>query len=335
MKTKLFYLCLFGIVITTTFVAIACSSESRTVEEAQQTERIENYLKDKEAFDNFMYSVDSLNSLYSQSKTTRGLGQEFAKKAADVAGKYAGKAAGRIAGASIGFITVNPAIACLGHYALGEIGAICGSIVSSYFAGRFIDGFFMNVNSGYGVILISDSTNINAMDSLGIIHNNVMKVLSENTDRHYIDDNNLNYDIIYDDCISALRNYGLYNDTLTNPNVKESIINFAIESAKMAKSYHEGKITTEEVFEAESDLLKKMYTVEDYELNLFKNFGIQIATTSSGLSKPELIEYSKELNEVINESQLTIEQKTDAASTANIMLNSTICWGDTKEGITE
>lgn len=294
-------------------------------------------IDEKENISKFLYSVDSIGVIYKvkcDNVVTRGSGgrklfNELGKQAVDVAGTFAGRYVGQWVGGSLGSLTGNPGVTILGWYAGRKIGPYVCSALASGIASIWLSNEYIIENpedikpvGNFDIHVYGDLKS----DSIGYFHNVVMCKVVENEDK-YIDNGIVDVSLLYDDIISYCAELGYYSEELaTDESVKTAIIDLVIELADTAALYETGVISEKELVEKQSELLFSNFSMSDDEKMLIKDFSYKVVVDCAGLTDELINEYAAALNEVIENSSLSDSLKEEVATSAQIAINSTLCW---------
>jgi hypothetical protein len=87
-----------------------------------------------------------------------------------------------------------------------------------------------------------------------------------------------------------------------------------------------GFLTEEAYINRQANILTTECLLDNETINQFREFDADLAISCAQLSTLELSSYSQDLNTVISTADLTIEDKTEFALSAQIVINSTLCW---------
>ena len=294
----------------------------------------------KANYENFMLTMDSLNHAYTFQSATRAkglfdyIGGKICQSTADNAGRVVGGYVGKNVGTVIGGLGGNPVTTVFGYVAGRYVGRLVGACLASYAAYRVLNMIPRQHPSGnpnqqcmgQNYFILPNSAE---EDSLGYYHNKIMEIMME-TPEKYVDDNNeLCYDIIYDDCVEYARIFGIFNDSITKSiEYKTEVINYAKQSTNMVKQAYINNQTEEYLYEKMALQLEERKIPKE-SVQLFKEFALEVSKTCASLSTTEKIEYAKEVNNVIQSSELPVSMKEEAASTTMMLVNSSICWDET------
>lgn len=328
MKKYLFY---FVCAICFAFTFYSCSvnyDDTVSLKEETNNEIVPGYGE-------FMLSVENLNSSYLSVvnlNRTRGFwnyaGKNFTETAVDNAGRLLGGHLGKHFGCVVGSITGNP-VGSIGGYVVGRwAGRIIGSVVASYgvfclFKSPHIGNFDGSNSVKVNFYLPDDCEAVD--DSIGYYHNLVMSRLSEHNDK-YIDSNgNPDFNLIYDDCVMILKEYGIYNEEVSKDlSFKENVMSYAKENFILSRDFKLGNISME-LFQTRLVEGVKLRGVSEKEVAAFSEFSIKIAETCIQLPLNKKMEYADELNNAILQSSMDDEMKEELRSTTNMVVNSSIC----------
>ena len=322
------FILLVGSIVTT-----SCTKENEILIEPElSSSSVEN-----NHFEQFIASVDSLNLYYSTGNpdieyiNTRGfwslLGKGSAVVLADAAGGYVGGWVGKIVGGSIGSLTGTPIGTVVGYVGGGKAGSYLGGGISSYIASEYL-GNRISVSKIGSDLSISNGYN-NVEDSIGYIHNQVMKKLINNGNKYILSGGGMDYDKIYNDCVLYYKEYGIYEpEMLTNSQCRNRIIDFAKQTSENTKQLATGDISESQFFMNQEILFKNKCDATDEEIKIYNDFGAKIVKQCGVLSTQEIHEYAAALNSVIKSSELSYKQKETIVLTAQIAVNSSLCWSE-------
>ena len=274
--------------------------------------------------------IDSLGYKYSKEYKTRGiLRQMFDIVSADVFGAQLGKAAGGALGGVIGGLSG------------GHIGAAAGAATGATY-GRWI-------GAGIGSAIVAFDANIvnipgnkdsntdicvsqgpkSIEDSIGLFHNQVMRRIFENRSAYIKKDGEVDKNKIYDDCVKFYADLGVVADSLSKGekrNYKQTILRYADESVKISKAYREGSISAEQLFDYQMDVAKKYSIMTERDIELYLSVTKNIILQCCGIEREYIEEYAKDINYTISESDLPNIEKSILAESAQIAINSRLCW---------
>lgn len=297
----------------------------------------------------FWASLDSLNAIYGAAQqgtigTTRGTNlttvrtdelTTFKKnnciggKIADQLGKVAGGWCGKWAGGALGSLTGNPALTVFGVWGGRRVGQVAGAIICSYLAQKYLCNK-SGMSAKIAQLNLDTSIYVNN-DSMGIVHNKIMNLLTKNDSRYTLPNKGINYELIYTDCINLLKQEGIYNDTIANDrNYRLDLISFCKETAPLVTSCYEGKISGNDLLENGSKSLKQELKVSDKDIEELKRVcSSTINASSSSKSSQNINQYSNALSTVIkNSNELNVKEKEELSSTASVAINSSIYWNN-------
>lgn len=283
-------------------------------------------------FAEFLQSVDSLQSQYPVIET-RGFVSGAAVCLADEIGSLAGRHLGGYIGGAIGSIFANPFGTIIG-YGFGRqvgpaiFGALSSGLVSlatecvvlnSRVSGSRLDA--IELKADFNIITRSDGS----VDSSGYYHNVIMVKVAKDYDK-YVQNNVLDKSLLYDDIVRYSAELGVYDSIFNNPAVKKLLIQRLDEICDINLQYEKGNISKEEFIELHAENLKNTYGIDDSEIYRFKKFAAEQAEYCAKLDENSLHEYAKDLNDAIWKSNMSSSQKEEVASTARMVVNSTLCW---------
>lgn len=295
-------------------------------------------------YNSFLNSVDSINNMYlSNVTTTRGKGftnyvlDKKLDKIADSGGSIVGGWIGKNVGLTLGCTFGNPVTGALGYWGGRYVGRIVGGTAASFVANRYKDvvrNFFRSprrisnndlCRQEYVPSFIPESDSLNIADSLGYIHNQIMETLLSQEEK-YINNGDINYELIYNDCVVLAKQYGIENDTITdNSDFKNETIVYAKEMAQLI--YETSCDTTKlNTFYKDAAIKLEERNVPNETITLFKDYVTKVSLTCDNLSEEQQKKYANDLLNTIDKSELRPELKEEASSTTNILVNSSIYW---------
>lgn len=321
------------------FISILClASCNRGIDDVDKSQEMTKYkseISENRELLKFLGSVDSLGEVYSQRKIgySRGAFEKFrndvGKSTVDLAGFVAGRYIGRWLGGAAGSLTGNVGVTIVGWYAGGKYGPYIVSTLASGIANIWLscEGVIDNNKDIEPVGNFDMSINGDARnDSIGFFHNSVMCKISTNEDK-YIQEGNVNIDVLYDDIIKYCAEYGYYiEDFEKNQDLKEAIIGMILDYTDMVKLYKEDVISEDEMINMQTEKLVSDFSLNEEETLLLKDFSYKVVVDCAGLTDENVWEYAKALNALIENSSMTDSIKEDVAFSAQMAINSTICW---------
>ena len=206
-------------------VLVSCDNE-RLVQDDVRKETSNEELVD------FCAKLDSLNSVYSETNTTRGLVSDYVvSTVADNVGKYVG---GRIfswAGSAIGAASGNPVVA-VGGYLIGRKfgGSACSAVASIGAAWLWSH---RKTRATVNTSLVLDPNYVVPIenpDSLtdGELHNLILAEFLKNLDKYIMADGNLDYALMLEDAykyeneVAPFKGYATYK-SVCKPKALEQI----------------------------------------------------------------------------------------------------------------
>lgn len=290
----------------------------------------------------FLASVDSLNDVYLKTANTRAtLSQSYLVKpieknpvsvvAADAVGAIAGKVWGPRVGMAIGSVTGNPWGTIAGGLLGRRYGSAIFSSVFSFVAEKYNASTGLattNTTVKPGFVVVSNNKEYCTIDdSLGYIHNQVMSTLSNNKKNYWLPNNELNFNMVYDDCVACLRDLGYYDESLAaDVNLKEAVVTKSKAMATLTRSCYLGQISAETMLEKSKKLVDDRLESDKEDTELCFELVKKVVVVNKNMTLAELQRYSSELSNIIQESNCSVTTKTNLNSTANVALNSSICW---------
>lgn len=291
---------------------------------------------------NFWHTFDSINTAYSNTNamiatrvdskpvitgelTTIKQKNFIGGKVADQLGKVAGGWCGKWAGGALGSLTGNPAITVFGVWSGRRVGQVAGAIVCSYLAEKYLcekKGYSLttfSILNPIGDIYINE-------DSMGVVHNKILSKLTKQSNKYGT--TNINYDLIYNDCIQLLKEEGIYNDTIATDSVyRKDLIGYCKEVSQLATSCYEGKISGEELLDTGANSLKEEFNVCDEDITELKNMCTSITNTSNKKNCQEMQNYANALSAAIkNANGLNKNEKANISSFVSVAMSSSAYW---------
>lgn len=314
---------------------VACSNE----DECGYSEKISCSLNN-ENYDLLKKKVDSISNYYLQNsgsiQTRKNILeyvrdkkiQNLADNAGRVVGGYIGKNVGVVIGSA-----GTPLGGIMGYVVGKGLGQFFGSITASFVAYRIIEKYFSyraNLPSRDSSVFyyLPDSCYENN-DSIGYYHNLVMYELVKNGDKYDLDDGNFNYNMIYDDCLSYLLQYGAFDNCKKDffiacrADFKYDIISYVKITSGLSDDFIRGKI---DELTYQSRFIESIddYNLTDEERLAFCDYAMQLSEICSQLSYEANIQYAEDLNHEISHSNISDELKNELRSTTNMIVNSSI-----------
>lgn len=294
-----------------------------------------------------------------------GLTPEFGATIVDYAGGWAGRLLGRWGGSAIGAALGNPAVACIGYVYGSHIGKVVGYELSSYIyslivsleddtwgpksidfyysmqlqPSKMMDEDLKGIKNSFGIIYspldnqepiisdeVSDKTiSIEKCDSIGYFHNYTMYELWKNKDK-YINANGIDIDLIYNDIVAYAKISGIYDEVLENLSVKVALKEMAMNLSMLTKDIIARDQSYDSLIEQNQSYLQSEYLMFDEELNIFKELIGKIGKKCTQLSQSEIDNYAAEIQLLILNSGLSPDTKYEMAASAQMIVNSALCW---------
>lgn len=285
----------------------------------------------------FSIKIDSINNLYSSlnnSDSTRASWLSHAKDyaiaaPADAVGGFIGSKLGSWVGASIGVACSNPAIAAIGYLGGRKLGCVAGAAAASISVAWAIDNFGKKTRASDGLVLneqytvaISNSHNL----SDGELHNLIVSKLLKDIDKYVISDGELNYYQLISDAL-AIENEIRPSEEYTKEYI-DAWVPKVVEQTKRivysSPSLIEGDANT--FLNKVYDKLIPEISVSKEEFDKANILNEKTLSTYRYLDKNSILNYSKDIDRVIEDSEFDGELKEELKSSNNIMLNSTLIW---------
>lgn len=317
--------CLFAFSLA--FGVCSCSSDYQydAVESGSVAQLEGLSYQDQIALDGLLNSMNELNAKY-PSVNTRGV---FLKDGivglADAAGYAAGGAIGSWTGAALGSIA-GPWGTIAGHLIGRKVGPWVCTFLASGAAGWICSKFSTrtetNTDKEFEFMYV-----ISEKDSIGYFHNQMMAKIKSNQSRYLGLSGTVNYELMYDDIISYLREIGQYDASLEDPLVKLGIINQIKSLCEISEKYATNPTDVHFVKE-QCEYLKYNCNLLDSEIKLYKDFSVTLYEKCSTLSNDQIMNYSKDLNGVIDCSDVSEPMKENLKKSADLTINSSLCWNN-------
>ena len=312
----------FGII----FALASCTKEYEAI---STKDYYQEKTKTMIAYSDFMSSVDSINAQFSEGATsTRGLLGVFVGRFADVIGGWVGSKTGTAIGAGLGSITGNPSITIFGGFAGNKYGKSVGATLFSGAVGIFLNETKVdNPNNNY-VVVSSGFQNMLELDSLGVHHNRAMVKLASKPN-YYTKDWGIEYSSLYEDCVRFMVCDTIARDSLLADSLsKQTVISFLEQSIPSFIQYNNGEISIDSLLSNELELMSvcNIAELDSIQQDIYTTFTKNVMETVQNFNPLEMDTYAQSLSESIRKSRLPKEYKIDLLRTANIILNSTLCW---------
>lgn len=319
MKNNLF------ISVVALLTLISCNKEDAAFDNYAQIPESQNV-------ESFCAKIDSLNNAYSEmlnDNATRGYVSDYAiTSSADAVGAFVGAKLFSWAGSAIGAACANPALACGGYFIGKKIGRAAGSAAASIGAAWLIDKFgtrstintSLVLNEDY-VVSIEDPNNLTE----GELHNLILAELLKNIDKYVMPDGSLNYELLLSDAYMFENQFAPFEEY---PGYKELWLPKAIEQtrrivdASVTLESNNSALFLDEVY---NGLIPELQiTKEEFEnANILNE---KVLSTYTMLDNVTLKEFSKDIDDVIESSNLNDELKDELKVSNSVMTNSTLIW---------
>lgn len=280
----------------------------------------------------FTAKIDSLNNYYleiNNTNQTRGYVSDYTiGAAADAVGAFVGGKIFSWLGMACGVVCSNPVVAYGGYFVGRRVGRAAGSAAASIGAAWVIDKFgtrtttnsTLVLNENY-VVLVNDPNNLTD----GELHNLILAELLKNINKYILSDGCLNYDLLLDDAymfenqFAPIENFTSY---------KEQWIPLAVEQTKRI-------VNTSELlkYNSRDEFLNGVYNSLIPELQISKDefddanlLNEKVLSTYMVLDDVTLVEFSKEIDDVIESSELDVELKSELKVSNSVLTNSSLIW---------
>ena len=268
-------------------------------------------------------SIDVLNEKYPSVQTRGAFISGSAVALADAVGWAAGAGIGRWVGGAVGALG-GPATAVLGTFIGGKVGPyVCTSLASgatnaicSRTSTRAVSSNDLEPQLVYVVL---------NEDSIGYYHNCMMTELYKNRDKYNTIAGTVDFDLMYQDIVEYLHVIGKYDEALDNAVVKSNIINQIKSICAISEKYHLTPVNDEFINE-QCDYLKTNCYLQETEINLYRDYSVKLYNKCSTLDDIQIENYSKDLNILIDNSNVSQSQKEELSRTADLTINSARYW---------
>lgn len=307
-------------------VLVSCDNE-RFVQDDVKKETSNEEIAD------FCVKLDSLNSVYSEANTTRGLVSDYVVSAvADNVGKFVGGKIFSWAGSAIGAASGNPVVA-VGGYLIGRKfgGAACSAVASmgaawlwSHRKTRATVNSSLVLDKNY-VVPIENPDSL----SDGELHNLILAEFLKNLDKYIMSDGNLDYALMLEDAYkyeneaAPFKEYATYK-SVCEPKALEQIRRVVTSSEFLEES--DNKEFLNDVYEKLIPEIK-MQRQEFDKANILNE---KVISTYIELNDAMAKKYSKEIDKAIDASLSDPNLKYELKSSNNLLLNSTTIWKNVK-----
>lgn len=299
----------------------SCSAENQA--EAIKAEAITKLetlsIEDKLAVSELIDSIDKLDAKYPSTTTRGGFWSNGTVGLADAAGWAAGGAIGSWAGGAIGSAG-GPCGTIAGHLIGRRVGPYVCTFLASGVAGMVCSSSSQNpIHKKLELTYV-----ISEKDSIGYYHNDMMLKIGNNRLRYEKGDT-INYDLMYQDIISYLRDKGEYDAILDSTLIKYRIINQIKGICEISQKY-KSKPLSEGFVDEQCEYLKAKCNLSDTEIKLYKDFNVTLYKKCSLLPDTRVVEYTKDLNQIIKNSKVSEPLKESLEKSADLTINSSLYW---------
>ena len=301
------------------FLISSCSSNNQDI----QTNTEPYIPQEKIAIKALIDSIDMLNEKYPSVQTRGAFFTGGVVGLADAAGWAAGAGIGRWVGGAAGSLG-GPATAVLGTFIGGRVGPYVCTFLASGAANALCSKACTRVVSSDNfepqlVYVVSNE------DSIGYYHNRMMTELCKNKDKYYISNGSVDYDLMYQDIVEYLHSIGKYDEALDNAVIKSAIINQIKSICSISKKYQLNPVNDDFINE-QCNYLKTNCYLQDAEVNLYRDYSVKLYKKCSTLSDSQIENYSKDLSILIDNSNVSKNQKEELLLTADLTINSALYW---------
>ena len=284
--------------------------------------------------DSINASYTNLNSSWQTRKPLVEYSKEYAfTSAADAVGGVLGSKIGSWAGASVGVATSNPVIGALGYLAGRKLGSAAGAAVASIATAWAIDNWCKKTRATSRLVLNEEYTvTVGNPDNItdGELHNLILFRLLKDFDRYVSSSGELLYELLMKDAIALENEY-----CPTKDYTDEYISTWLPKAVEQTKRivYSSPALLDDNT----SRFLNNVYDQLIPEISMskeeFNNANILNETTLStyrSLDNIYILNYSKDIDQVIDDSKFNSELKEELKSSNSIILNSTLIWREVK-----
>lgn len=301
----------------------SCSSDDRydvvASKPVTQTETLSS--QDQIAVENLLSSISDLNAQYPSVSTRGAFTSGTAVSLADAAGFSAGRRIGAWAGSAIGS-AAGPWGAIAGHLIGSKVGPyVCTSLASGaagWLCSKLSTRAVADVDKKFEFVSI-----ISSKDSIGYYHNQMMIKIGNNRSRYIDQLGSVNYELMYNDIVSYCREIGQYDPSLENPLIKSGIISQIKKLCEISKKY-EMNPTNENFVKEQCEFLKYNCNLSDSEVKLYKDFNVTLYEKCSTLPDNQIVNYSRDLNRIIENSGISNPVKESLKNSADLTINSSL-----------
>lgn len=315
--------CLFacGLILSVASCSYAVHYDSVESKPITQPKNLSS--QDQIAVESLLSSISDLNAQYPPVNTRGAFTSNAAVGLADAAGFAAGKRIGAWAGSAIGS-AAGPWGAVAGHLVGRKVGPyICTSLASGaagWLCSKLSTRATIDIDKEFEFVsIISDE------DSIGYYHNQMMVKIGNNRSRYIGQLGSVNYELMYNDIVTYCQEIGHYDPSLENPLIKSGIINQIRQLCEISKKY-EMNPTNKNFVKEQCEFLKSNCNVSDLEVKLYKDFNVPLYEKCSELSDKHILNYSRELNRIIEQSDVSDSIKESLKKSADLTINSSLCW---------
>ena len=301
------------------FIISSCSSE----EQGLMSTKDFDISQEDIAMKNLLDSIDVLNEKYPSTQTRGTFFSGGAVGLADAAGWAAGTGIGRWIGGAVGALG-GPATAVLGTFVGGKAGPYVCTFLASGAAS------FLCPVSSTRTISNSDAESqfvyiVSNEDSIGYYHNHMMAEIQKNRGKYYSSVSCVDYDLMYQDIVTYLREIGKYDKALDDAVVKSCIVN-QIKSICLISEKYQSNPDSDEFLNEQCDYLKTKCLLQDSEVSLYRDYTTKLYNKCSTINSDQIECYSKDLNTLIVNSDVSQTKKEELSLTADLTINSALYW---------
>ena len=273
------------------------------------------------AFEEMLSAVDSLNCAYGvnpiEYANTKGIGNELGCYYADQFGAKFGSNLGKNLGSSLGVITANPVVGVVGYLGGRYIGGVAGAIAASWLAGKIL-------SKGAGV-LMNAPTQVDENTTVGEIHNIVLNRLHTNGEVYMMSDGTILFDKLYDDIWEIENELGI-DDALSKDIAYRSDMKiFCLDICEATEKSFINNENNELYLERLSNSLIK-FDIPVEEVREFRALNDKLIVASSQLNEEQALSYAKDFEQIVDDTNLSISDKSEIKTIGSISIHSIQYW---------
>lgn len=315
MKVKFLILCLLGI-LSLTFNSCSNEPEFTTTQSQSESESNIEFIK-------LMNSIDSINTVYSSSSInnskpyTRGFFTRLGDFACSCIVDY-----------SVGCVA-SAATTAIGGAIIGAAASFAHSEYTRWARNKMRNNRNVKTRAAYSndvpyIILQTNNEIVDDIDSSGYYHNLLLSKLEE-SQNNFSDSSSINFSKIFSYLNSSCGNLGIQPVTEDIKSKEEIMSSYTKEFIKLITDS-----TTETLSPCFEVLKKSEYSslnINSYTIDEIDSICTKIGTQMSKFSNvDQAISYGKELNNIINNSNVSNDINIKARLATSIAINSFMYW---------